>query len=149
MPDEDKLTQFDGTRWECEAFLNSYFSWQRWITEGALESAIERGEEENERHYREVLGSLDREVFRVIVEPLGFAVTTPIRPENAVRAMRIQTALDIYDAIFRKNGGVTGGMAESHDDRDSSDDNTDTHYDMMVSALSDRANGVGIAPEMR
>ena len=120
MPDEDKLSQFDGTRWECEAFLNSYFSWQRWITEGALKSAIKRNERENAEHYREVLDSLDREVFRVTVEPLGFAVTTPIRPENAARAMRMQTALDIYDAIFRRE--------DDSDDAedDSSDDNADT-----------------------
>ena len=117
---EDKPAQFDGTRWECEAFLDSYFSIQRRITEGALQSASLMNDEDDVDGYKKILDALGRNVYRVTVEPLGFATATPVRPENAYRAMRMQTSLEIFDAI------VGAGDSSSDDKADSSDDNTDS-----------------------
>ena len=118
MPDEDKLTQFDGTRWECEAFLDSYFSMQRWITEGALQSASSMGDEAGTESYKRMLDALDGSVYRVTVEPLGFVTATPVRPENAYRAMRMQTSLDIFDAIVGVGDNSYDDSVRSSDDDD-------------------------------
>lgn len=86
---------FEGTRWECEAFLNSFFNIQRKIVEGARSKASE----DDAPKYDEILKSLDMAVYRVTVRGLGMVASEQVRPENAYRAMRMRTALEMFDAI--------------------------------------------------
>lgn len=113
MPDKTSITSYEGTRWECEAFLDSYFSIKRQIAEGALESALSRGDMAVAEDIKDMLDALDGSVYKVTAEPLGMATETPVRPENAYRAMRMQTALEMFDAIVSAN-------------KNSSDDNTNS-----------------------
>jgi len=93
MLETEKPAVFEGTRWECEAFLNSFFTMQRKIVEGARSKASDT------EWYDQLLDTLDKKVYRVTVTGLGVVADDAVRPENAYRAMRIQLALEMFDAI--------------------------------------------------
>jgi hypothetical protein len=95
MLETEKPAVFEGTRWECEAFLDSFFNIQRKITEGARSKAT--GDEA--AWFDEILDTLDKRVYRVTVSGIGVVTDDAVRPENAYRAMRMQTALDMFDAL--------------------------------------------------
>ena len=90
-----RVAVFEGTRWECEAFLDSFFTIQRKIVEGARSKASE----DEVPKYDEILETLDRAVYRVTVRGLGMVANEQVRPENAYRVMRVRTALEMFDAI--------------------------------------------------
>ena len=93
---DEKTATFEGTRWECEAFLDSYYGIQRNIVLGAQSKAPE----DESARYDDMLYVLDRRVYRVTVKPIAVATGEPIRPENDYRAMRVKTALEMFDALL-------------------------------------------------
>ena len=97
IEDSGRVSMYEGTRWECEAFLDSYFSIQRNVVLGARSAASE----DEAEGYDRVLETLDRRAYRVTVRPLGMVTGDEVRPENEHRVMRLQTALGMYDAIAR------------------------------------------------
>ena len=110
--DSGRVSLYEGTRWECEAFLDSYFSIQRNVVLGARSVASE----DEVGMYDSQLDVLDRRAFRVTVRPIGIAKGKVVRPENEHRVMRMRTALDMYDAIAR-------GVRESAKDEDDMSEN--------------------------
>ena len=91
-----RVMPFEGTRWECEAFLDSFFNIQRKITEGARSKAT--GDEA--AWLDEILDTFDKRVYRVTVSGIGVVTGDEVRPENAQRAMRMRIALEMFDAII-------------------------------------------------
>lgn len=98
----DEPATFQGTRYECLAWLDSYFGIQRSIVEGALAVELDRAGGDAEA-YEKMLDVLSRSVYEVSITPLGMVTKDETRPENAYRAMRIQTALELFDAITSEN----------------------------------------------
>ena len=83
-------TTFEGTPAETVSWLQTYHSMQRAFLEGA-----EIGNPRRE----ELLGQLDRAVFRVTVEPLGMVAAQRVRPEHRARVERLETGLMLFDSL--------------------------------------------------
>lgn len=90
------MARFEGTPWECLAWLDGYFSIMRNVTEGAKDVS------DDKEYYESLLDVLDRSVYTVTVEPMkGMVAPYTARPENSYAAMRMRTSLELFDAIQR------------------------------------------------
>ena len=95
----EDLTRYEGTPWECVAWLERYFSIMRGIAKGMRETSEDR------EFSDKLVDTLDMSVYRITVEPLGM-VADDVRPENSYIVMRMQTALELFDAIQKHQDEV-------------------------------------------
>ena len=95
----EDLTRYEGTSWECVAWLERYFSIMRRIAEGMRDTS------EDKEFGEKRVDALDMSVYRITVEPLGM-VADDVRPENSYIVMRMQTALELFDAIQKHHEEV-------------------------------------------
>lgn len=89
---------FEGTPCEVSDWVHTHFMIMRRFVEGAMDGV----EGEELEKFEDMLDALDRSVYRVTIEPLGMVAKQRVRPERAMRVMRMETAYDLFD-MFAKS----------------------------------------------
>lgn len=100
--DGNEPAMYEGTPWECLAWLESYFRIQRALIDGCA------GGKKDAQMWRDLQDVYDRTVFTVTIEPMKMKAPYETRPENEYRVMRLKTGLDLFDAIIGESELVDG-----------------------------------------
>ena len=122
----DELTRYEGTPWECVAWLERYFSIMRNIAKGMRETS------DDIEFCESLIDALEKSVYRVTVEPLGMVTSDVARPENSYIVMRMQTALELFDAIQKHQDEV---KTELQNHQDEMNRELEKHQDEMKREL--------------